>query len=122
MIKNITSVIKKAIPNSDVRVYGSHATKLCLPWSDIDLVIVAPKNEMGMSQHPKNVLSMISRELTYEVQNSWVKSVNFVESATMPVIKLSCNVDQILAQFPQLSQAMVKYKPFFEQPFNIDIT
>ncbi len=49
LIKNITSVIKKAIPNSDVRVYGSHATKLCLPWSDIDLVIVAPKNEMGMT-------------------------------------------------------------------------
>jgi len=42
LIKNITSIIKKAVPNSEVKVYGSHATKLCLPWSDIDLVLVTP--------------------------------------------------------------------------------
>ena len=81
------------MPNSEVKVYGSHATKLCLPWSDIDLVIVAPKNEMGIMQHPKNVLSMISRELQLEIANSWVRSVNFVENASVPVIKLSCHVD-----------------------------
>ena len=31
-----------AIPNADVQVYGSHATELCLPWSDIDLVVNLP--------------------------------------------------------------------------------
>jgi DNA polymerase sigma len=57
----ITNIIKKAVPNSEVKVYGSHATKLCLPWSDIDLVIIIPKNE---SYHnPKSVLSHIAREL-----------------------------------------------------------
>ena len=40
LIQNISAVIKKALPQSEVRVYGSHATKLCLPWSDIDLVII----------------------------------------------------------------------------------
>jgi len=40
LIQNISAVIKKALPYSEVRVYGSHATKLCLPWSDIDLVII----------------------------------------------------------------------------------
>lgn len=45
LIQSITQIIKKTIPASDVKVYGSHATKLCLPWSDIDLVIVPPKNE-----------------------------------------------------------------------------
>jgi len=42
LIENITAIIKKAVPNSEVKVYGSHATKLCLPWSDIDLVIITP--------------------------------------------------------------------------------
>jgi len=55
-------VIKKAIPNGDVKVYGSHATKLCLPWSDIDLVIITPRNDIN-SHNPKYVLSIIAREL-----------------------------------------------------------
>lgn len=57
LIKNITKIIKKAVPNSDVQVYGSHATKLCLPWSDIDLVIVAAKNDTVSVHNPKSVLS-----------------------------------------------------------------
>lgn len=88
LIKNITSIIKKAVPNSEVKVYGSHATKLCLPWSDIDLVIVVPKNENV--HNPKSVLFQISRELQHELQNNWVKQVNFVENATVPVVKVSC--------------------------------
>lgn len=55
LIKNISSIIKKAVPMSEVNVYGSHATKLCLPWSDIDLVIIVPKNENV--HNPKSVLS-----------------------------------------------------------------
>ena len=42
LINKITEVIKKVIPGSEVKVYGSHATKLCLPWSDIDIAIVPP--------------------------------------------------------------------------------
>lgn len=76
------------MPNAEVKVYGSHATKLCLPWSDIDLVIVPPRGEGGMSQHPKNVLGAISRELNFEVpHNTWIKNVNFVEAASVPVVK-----------------------------------
>ena len=39
LISNILSVIKNCIPGGDLEVYGSYATKLCLPWSDIDLVV-----------------------------------------------------------------------------------
>lgn len=38
-IDNISSFIKQVIPDSEVEVYGSHATKLCLHWSDIDMVL-----------------------------------------------------------------------------------
>ena len=44
IIENISAIIKRALPSCDVKVYGSHATKLCLPWSDIDLVIINPNN------------------------------------------------------------------------------
>ena len=39
IIEKISNFIKQVIPNGDVEVYGSHATKLCLHWSDIDLVL-----------------------------------------------------------------------------------
>ena len=39
IIDKISAFIKQVIPNGDVEVYGSHATKLCLHWSDIDLVL-----------------------------------------------------------------------------------
>lgn len=63
LIENITAIIQKAIPHSEVKVYGSHATKLCLPWSDIDLVIIT-NGKGGMSDHPKSVLSLINQELS----------------------------------------------------------
>ena len=55
----------KSIPNSEVKVYGSHATQLCLPWSDIDLVIVLPKSDHMHT--PKSVLNQISRDLSIEI-------------------------------------------------------
>lgn len=72
LIENISAVIKKAVPNSEVRVYGSHATKLCLPWSDIDIVIITPSKQSEMVYNPKSVLSLVNRELLSEVQNRWV--------------------------------------------------
>ena len=42
VIERAKKLIVMAIPNADVQVYGSHATELCLPWSDIDLVINLP--------------------------------------------------------------------------------
>ena len=39
IIDKISNFIKQVIPNGEVEVYGSHATKLCLHWSDIDLVL-----------------------------------------------------------------------------------
>ncbi len=86
-------MIKKAIPHSDVKVYGSHATKLCLPWSDIDLVIIPPKNDIMSHYNAKSVLAQIDRELRSEVQNAWVRTVNYVENASVPVIKISCHID-----------------------------
>lgn len=125
LIENITALIKKAVPNCEVRVYGSHATKLCLPWSDIDLVIIPKTSEMGYN--PKSVLSLVNRELQNEVQNKWVSSVTFVDNATVPVVKVNSHIKDLLihsngSQAGSFSSELEKYKIFLDQPFNIDIT
>jgi len=47
IIEKISSFIKQVIPNGEVECYGSHATKLCLHWSDIDLVLKPIMREGG---------------------------------------------------------------------------
>jgi hypothetical protein len=46
-----------------------------------------------MNYNPKVMLSHISNELNDEMQSSWVKAVNFIDSAAVPVVKVSCKVD-----------------------------
>ena len=62
LINNISAIIKRAIPQSEVKVYGSHATKLCLPWSDIDIVIIT-KGGSNDIHYPRSVLSQVHSEL-----------------------------------------------------------
>ena len=40
IISQISKIISRSIPAVDIDVYGSHATQLCLHWSDIDLVVI----------------------------------------------------------------------------------
>mmetsp|Transcript_20953 Transcript_20953/g.20038 ORF Transcript_20953/g.20038 Transcript_20953/m.20038 type:complete len:89 (-) Transcript_20953:823-1089(-) len=77
-IRKITEVVHRIVPQCEVKVYGSHATQLCLHWSDIDLVIIPtqaqcdPINQYGQ----KPILSRIARELINEIQNQWISHVN----------------------------------------------
>jgi DNA polymerase sigma len=41
LILKLTNLVSNLLPNYFVDVYGSHATGLCLHWSDIDLVVGA---------------------------------------------------------------------------------
>ena len=49
IITKLQNLIQKAVPGGEVEVYGSHATKLCLHWSDIDLVLKPPTKPFNMS-------------------------------------------------------------------------
>jgi DNA polymerase sigma len=44
LIMKISQIVANEMSNYHVDVYGSHATGLCLHWSDIDLV-VKPNDE-----------------------------------------------------------------------------
>ena len=121
IIEKISSFIKQVIPNGDVEVYGSHATKLCLHWSDIDLVLkpvmrdnndssrggqtsdqmysgrrqgehMLNANATGFSMpNTRNWLNILFHELIKSENRGWLQKVDFIENTTVPVIKLACS-------------------------------
>ena len=138
IINKVSSFIKQVIPNGEVEIYGSHATKLCLHWSDIDLVLKPAlsrdsndirggngntasesgyngakgsgtfensgnnsySNHGSSSTNTRNWLSNLYLELNKNENRSWLSDVNFIENATVPVIKLVICY-QSLSQRPQ---------------------
>lgn len=75
-----SNIIKEEYPHSEVRVYGSYATGLLLPYSDIDLVI------QKVNHYPSRVLQTLSPKLE---SHSSVKDVEKILGATIPVLKVN---------------------------------
>ena len=44
LIKLIQDAVDDVMPEYEVKLYGSHATNLCLQWSDLDVVLVHKRN------------------------------------------------------------------------------
>lgn len=44
LIKLIQDAVNEVMADYEVKLYGSHATNLCLQWSDLDVVLVHKRN------------------------------------------------------------------------------
>ena len=135
IIQKLSSLICNAIPNSEVQVYGSHATKLCLHWSDIDLVLKpkerakTPRGTEGIQgayrEVPqKNWLQLVYAELKKQDNCKWVKCVDFIEHTTVPVIKMQClyqSEDDPNSKYLPNGN-IPRYPHIVEKPINIDIS
>ena len=86
LIQKLTGLVSGLIPNYFVEVYGSHATGLCLHWSDIDLVV--GQNEMEKEQPMslkmldakiKDSLRKISDALKGEIAKGWIAQVTYID-------------------------------------------
>eukprot|EP01130_Rhizamoeba_saxonica_P000216 TRINITY_DN10206_c0_g1_i1.p1 TRINITY_DN10206_c0_g1~~TRINITY_DN10206_c0_g1_i1.p1 ORF type:complete len:1093 (+),score=232.57 TRINITY_DN10206_c0_g1_i1:3-3281(+) len=77
----VKDIVKSLSPTAKVDIYGSYASNLSIPSSDIDLVVIDPENNVSILP----TLAIILR------RQDWVdsNSVNFIETATVPVIKLN---------------------------------
>ena len=89
-VKELIDYIQNAVDSSigkeyEVKLYGSHATGLCLPWSDID-VVLCKKNDEGL----ENISYYPLHELfTYlQKKNDLFKTINYIGSTTVPLIKI----------------------------------
>jgi len=44
LIKLIQEAVFEVMPDYEVKLYGSHATNLCLQYSDLDIVLIHKRN------------------------------------------------------------------------------
>lgn len=98
-VEQITKTVTALWPRAQIKMYGSHVTKLCLPSSDVDFVIRLPavhKNAPAMAPgdlEGRNAINetnqkVLARKLKGE---SWLdqRSIKVIERTAVPVIKVS---------------------------------
>jgi len=86
VIQYLRDLVAQIWPAARLEVYGSFASGLSVPSSDVDLVLKgvgASGTWFGTSGPP---LSMLEQVLKLQY---WVQSVTFIASATVPVLKMS---------------------------------
>jgi len=101
LIAKITNIVSNLLPNYFVDVYGSHASGLCLHWSDVDLVVGAQEDRdlqtyMKMDLRNKDSLRRISDALKGEIANKWITNVIYIEQTTVPVVKIKCSLKELM--------------------------
>jgi hypothetical protein len=89
-VKELINYIQNAVDASigkeyEVRLYGSHATGLCLPWSDIDVVLCKKNGEVVEN----NSYLPLHELFTYlQKKNDLFKAINYIGTTTVPLIKI----------------------------------
>jgi hypothetical protein len=53
LINKMTNLVQTLLPHYFVEIYGSHATGLCLHWSDIDLVVGSKNPDQDKDSGPR---------------------------------------------------------------------
>ena len=86
-IKELKELTKKVVKDSlndeyEVKVYGSRETGVCLPWSDIDFVIVC-KNKDKEYTEP---LSIVYKHLKENFPEFIIK---YIDSTQIPLLKIN---------------------------------
>ena len=77
--------VKECLGNDyEVKIYGSRATGMCLPWSDIDLVIAGPSH-INELYTPLEILN------SYLDKNSAFEDIKYISTTQVPIIKIKTN-------------------------------
>ena len=84
LLNNVEKAVNESIPEYQVYLYGSHATNLCLPWSDLDIVLIN-KNINNKNENNHILLSKLYENLRNQ---KWVKDINYISNASIPIIKI----------------------------------
>lgn len=83
LLKFVQNSVNDCIPDFELKLYGSHATSLCLPWSDLDIVLVSKR-----TQYSNNYSALQSLYLNL-LDKPWKKSIKFIDTAVIPIIKIT---------------------------------
>ena len=86
LLSNVEMAVNESISEYEVHLYGSHATNLCLPWSDLDIVLI-PKN-INRNNINENNHALLSKLYENLRNKKWVKDINYISNASIPIIKI----------------------------------
>jgi DNA polymerase sigma len=96
IVQRLNSSMQKHWPELHIEQYGSMATQLCLPHSDLDLVVVgfgsgsvATKATSATKQRKKPTRKFSIAALVQQLRKlRWIQSITSIESARVPVVKM----------------------------------
>jgi DNA polymerase sigma len=88
-VKELIAYIQNAVDASigkdyEVKLYGSHATGLCLPWSDIDVVLCKKNGE----DIDTNLYMTLHDLYIYLKEKNNFKDIKHIGTTTVPLIKI----------------------------------
>lgn len=83
LLEFIKESVAETLPDFEVKLYGSHATGLCLSWSDLDTVLVHKKGMSHLTFSP-SLQSLYVKLL----EKPWRKSIKYIDTAVIPLIKI----------------------------------
>lgn len=89
LLDKIDALVRLLFPTGYLSLYGSCATHLDLPWSDIDLLVT--NVHMGSAQELLHNLSSLAEILESQ---TWTESISVLNKAIVPVIKLKANLGE----------------------------
>ena len=106
-VNELIDLIQKSVENSigkeyTVKLYGSHATGLCLPWSDIDVVLCKENSNINQNNQNNQNENLYSNKyiplhdlFNYLQKNNDFKSINYIGATSAPLIKIKTkeNID-----------------------------
>ena len=83
LLRLVKVAVSETIPDWEVNIYGSHSTGLCLPWSDLDIVLVSKKVNFS------NNFSSLQSLYINLYDKPWIKSIKLIDGAIIPIIKMT---------------------------------
>ncbi|KAL4466985.1 hypothetical protein ABPG74_010582 [Tetrahymena malaccensis] len=86
LIRKVEDIIKQNFPNIKLNKYGSYATKLCLPWSDIDIAV----DISGINKEDANQSFLKTIEVLLFAHSDLVQEILNVQNTSVPVLKVTC--------------------------------
>ena len=92
ILASIQEAVDEINPDYKVNLYGSYTTGLCLPWSDIDVVLINQKDTHYVDEY------LLSRLYGKLISKPWIKQHKFIKSTNIPIIKIVSN--ELYQQFP----------------------
>lgn len=86
IINALRTSLSKLWPTARAEVYGSLATGLCTPSSDVDIVICDTEHvPKDIQKAQESRVQRLSKHLSRE---KWIRTVNTIGSASMPIVKV----------------------------------